>query len=212
MSRCFVFLLSWVGWLGWLRRGGEGTKGGGKERRKRASSAPWFSAKSWGYSAFQYILPELTPKTNRCASRFATTASALRASAAPAVRRGAAEMRRKRCFPHCNAFADRALAPCHTQGSRNARVREQAPQRANALQHCRTLCAASGTLPPPFLDGRKSVVSTARATCEHRRRLRSRIRTGNPRSQGWPDLATCATGASTDATEDGATSISIDNG
>ena len=99
-----------------------------------------------------------------------------------------------------------------TKGSRNARVREQAPQRANALQHCRTLCGASGTLPPPFLDGRKSVVSTARATCEHRRRLRSRMRTGNPRSQGWPNLSTCATGASTDATEDGATSISIDNG
>ena len=36
----------------------------------------------WGYSAFQYILPDQTPKTNRCASRFATTASALRASAA----------------------------------------------------------------------------------------------------------------------------------
>ena len=86
VSRCFVFLLSWVGWLGWLRRGGEGTKGGGKERRKRASSAPWFSAESWGYSAFQYILPDLTPKTNRCASRFATTASALRASAAPSGR------------------------------------------------------------------------------------------------------------------------------
>ena len=76
-----AFLLSWVGWLGWLRRGGEGTKGGGKERRKRASSAPLFSAKSRGYSAFQYILPDLTPKTNRCASRFAATASALRASA-----------------------------------------------------------------------------------------------------------------------------------
>ncbi len=92
MSRCFVFLLSWVGWLGWLRRGGEGTvlgtKGGGKERRKRASSAPWISAKSWGYSAFQYILPDLTPKTNRCASRFATTASALRASAVNPGRRG----------------------------------------------------------------------------------------------------------------------------
>ncbi len=118
------------------------------------------------------------------------------------------------CAPVCIAtspVAHHALRRA-TKGSRNARVREQAAQRANALQHCRRLCAASGTLPPPFLDGRKSVVSTARATCEHRRRLRSRMRTGNPRYQGWPNLSTCATGASTDASEDGATSISIDNG
>ena len=88
-----MFLLSWVGWLGWLRRGGEGTKGGGKDRRKRASLAPLFSAKSWGYSAFQYILPDQAPKTNRCASRFALTASALRASAAEPGRRGVPKLR-----------------------------------------------------------------------------------------------------------------------
>ena len=55
-------------------RGGEG---------ERSRLGPLFAAKSWGYSAFQYILPCQTPETNRCASRFATTASALRASAAP---------------------------------------------------------------------------------------------------------------------------------
>ena len=84
-------------------KGEEGKKKGrgGEARGKGGRARVPFSAKSWGYSAFQYILPDLTPKTNRCASRFATTASALRASAARAVRRGAAEMRRKRCFPHC---------------------------------------------------------------------------------------------------------------
>ena len=55
-------------------RGGEG---------ERSQLGPSFAAKSWGYSAFQYILPCQAPETNRCASRFATTASALRASAAP---------------------------------------------------------------------------------------------------------------------------------
>ena len=55
-------------------RGGEG---------ERSRLGPLFAAKSWGYSAFQYILPCQTPETYRCASRFATTASALRASAAP---------------------------------------------------------------------------------------------------------------------------------
>ncbi len=47
----------------------------------------------WGYSAFQYILPDQTPKTNRCASRFALTASALRASAAEPGRRGVPKLR-----------------------------------------------------------------------------------------------------------------------
>jgi hypothetical protein len=55
-------------------RGGEG---------ERSQLGPSFAATSWGYSAFQYILPCQAPETNRCASRFATTASALRASAAP---------------------------------------------------------------------------------------------------------------------------------
>ncbi len=55
-------------------RGGEG---------ERSRLGPLFAAKSWGYSAFQYILPCQAPETNRCASRFATTASARRASAAP---------------------------------------------------------------------------------------------------------------------------------
>ena len=81
------------------RKGRKGRRRG-EVRGKGGGARVPFSAKSWGYSAFQYILPELTPETNRCASRFATTASALRASAAPAVRPGAAEMRWKRCFPH----------------------------------------------------------------------------------------------------------------
>ena len=36
-------------------------------------------------------------------------------------------------------------------------------RRAIALRHSRRLCAAAGTLPPPLLDGRKSVLSTAHA-------------------------------------------------
>jgi hypothetical protein len=76
------------------RKGRKGRRRGEVRGKGGGARAP-FSAKSCGYSAFQYILPDLTPKTNRCASRFATvtTASALRASAAPAVRPGAAEMR-----------------------------------------------------------------------------------------------------------------------
>jgi hypothetical protein len=85
-----------LGWAGCgVGRSLRGRRGGGKERRKRASSAPLFSAKSWGYSALQYILrlPDLTPKTNRRASRFAMTASALRASAAEPGRRGVPKLR-----------------------------------------------------------------------------------------------------------------------
>jgi hypothetical protein len=83
-----------LGWAGCgVGRSLRGRRGGGKERRKRASSAPLFSAKSRGYSAFQYILPDLTPRTNRCASRFATTASALRASTAEPGRRGGLKLR-----------------------------------------------------------------------------------------------------------------------
>ena len=62
--------------------GGGGGEGEGKKRENEANLGSPFWAKSRGYSAFQYTLPDLTPKTNRCASRFATTASALRASAA----------------------------------------------------------------------------------------------------------------------------------
>ena len=70
------------------KRSGKGEREGGREREREkeegneASLGSPVWAKSRGYSAFQYILPDLTPKTNRCASRFATTASALRASAA----------------------------------------------------------------------------------------------------------------------------------
>jgi hypothetical protein len=52
-----------------------GAKGGGvdegKEGGKGAQAQAPFWARSWGYSAFQYILLGRTPKTNRCASRFA---------------------------------------------------------------------------------------------------------------------------------------------
>ena len=64
------------------REGEEGERDREKEEGNEANLRSPFWAKSRGYSAFQYILPDLTPKTNRCASRFATTASALRASAA----------------------------------------------------------------------------------------------------------------------------------
>ncbi len=80
----------------------------GKGKGGRARVPAPFSAKSWGYSAFQYILPDLTPKTNRCASRFAATASA-----APAVRAGAAQMRRKRCFPLCGTGDGRGCSACN---------------------------------------------------------------------------------------------------
>ncbi len=58
------------------REGGEGGREREKEEGSEANLGSPFRAKSWGYSAFQYILPDLTPKTNRCASRFATTAEA----------------------------------------------------------------------------------------------------------------------------------------
>ena len=68
------------------KRSGKGEREREREREKEegneANLRSPFWANSWGYSAFQYILPDLTPKTNRCASRFAATASALRASAA----------------------------------------------------------------------------------------------------------------------------------
>ena len=51
-------------------------------------------------------------------------------------------------------------------------------RRAIAPRHSRTLCAATVTLPPPFLGGRKAATSTIRGTFERRYRLRSRIRTG----------------------------------
>ena len=72
---------------GLRRNGGVGDEGEREEgeRKKRENEANLrspFWAKSRGYSAFQYILPDLTPKTDRCASRFTATASAFRASAA----------------------------------------------------------------------------------------------------------------------------------
>jgi hypothetical protein len=92
-----------------LRRNGGGSgagrgRGGEREREKEegneADLRSPFWAKSRGYSAFQDILPDLTPKTNRCASRFATTASALRASAA--VRGAKARLfSAALCSPHC---------------------------------------------------------------------------------------------------------------
>jgi len=64
----------------------------GKGEEKTSQLGPSFSAKSRGYSAFQYILPVQAPETNRCASRFAATASALRASAVQRRREGGSEI------------------------------------------------------------------------------------------------------------------------
>ena len=68
------------------REGEEGERDREKEEGNEANLRSPFWANSWGYSAFQYILPDQTPKANRGASRFAATASALRASAAPSGR------------------------------------------------------------------------------------------------------------------------------
>ena len=53
-------------------KGEEGKKKGrgGEARGKGGRARVPFSAKSWGYSAFQYILPDLTPK--RIAARAAS--------------------------------------------------------------------------------------------------------------------------------------------
>ncbi len=74
------------------RRGGRG--GGEQSREKPSSGSGPFSAYSWAYRR--------TPATNRCASRFATTASALRASA---VRRGNARSREKARFLPCEPLS-----------------------------------------------------------------------------------------------------------
>ncbi len=58
-------------------RGGEGD---------RSQLGPSFAAKSWGYSAFQYILPCQAPETSRCASRFAATAEARTSQGARALK------------------------------------------------------------------------------------------------------------------------------
>ena len=74
--------------------------------------------------------------------------------------------------------------------------------RAIALPHSRRLCAAAGLLPPPFLDGRKSIPSTTCATFARHNQLRARIRIGNPLFSGCASLSTPATGAFTDAGRD----------
>jgi hypothetical protein len=54
-------------------------------------------------------------------------------------------------------------------------------RRAVALPHSRRLCAAAGSLPPPLLDGRKSVPST-----DHTNMCGSIFVTGYPRSGERP--------------------------
>ena len=61
----------------------KGTGGESKEEEEEGQPSPLSREDCRGYSAFQYILHSQAPETNRCASRLATTASALRASAAP---------------------------------------------------------------------------------------------------------------------------------
>jgi len=78
-----------------------------------------------------------------------------------------------------------------TQGPANGPRR-----RAIALRHSRRLCAAAGTLPPPLLDGRKSVLSTAHANMHAKHRcgripkVRQTARAAAPSRSGT--LADCA--------------------
>ena len=54
----------------------EGTGGESKEEEEEGQPSPLSREDCRGYSAFQYILHSQAPETNRCASRFATAASA----------------------------------------------------------------------------------------------------------------------------------------
>ena len=74
--------------------------------------------------------------------------------------------------------------------------------RTSAHRHCRRLFTAAGTLPPPFLDGRKSIPSTTRTTIARHNQLRSHIRIGNPLFSGCATLSSPAAGAFTDAGRD----------
>ncbi len=53
-----------------------GDGGGRKENEAELGPRGLYRVKSWGYSAFQYTPPDLAAKANRCAGRFAATASA----------------------------------------------------------------------------------------------------------------------------------------
>ena len=62
-------------------------------------------------------------------------------------------------------FADRALAPSHTKGSRNRRSENCLRHRSSAPRHSRRLCAATGSLPLPFVDGRNLSLQPPTPTC-----------------------------------------------
>jgi hypothetical protein len=83
----------------------------------------------------------------------------------------------------------------HLHHASQRAVRGTQPRSANCLRrhtiarrHSRRLCAAASALPPPFLDGPKSIASTTRATFARRNQLRSHIRNGNPLFSGCGDL------------------------
>ena len=103
-----------------------------------------------------------------------------------------------RVDPPTTCWPTGALAPCHTERSRNPRLKNCLRRHTIVLRHSRRVCAGAGTLPPLFLDGPKSTTTT-HATFACRSQLRSHIRNGTPLFSGWATLSTPATGASTDA-------------
>ena len=85
------------------------------------------------------------------------------------------------------------------QGVEKPRSENCLRHRSSALRHSHRLYAAAGTLPPPFLEGRKSIEATTCTTFARHIQLRSRIRIGNPLFSGCATLSTPTTGAFTDA-------------
>ena len=103
-----------------------------------------------------------------------------------------------RVDPPATCWPTGALAPCHTERSRNPRLKNCLRRHTIVRRHSRRVCAGAATLPPLFLDGPKSTTTT-HATFACRSQLRSHIRNGTPLFSGWATLSTPATGASTDA-------------
>ena len=138
-------------------------------------TSPWLSRHALADHA---LAPCHTQGVEKCESP--RLGSATRAALAHAVPSRTTPVRRSGS-PHLGLILPpRVGRPCTCamphKGSRNSRWANCLRRRAIALRHSCRLCAATGTPPPLFLDGRKSVASTARATCERRSRLRSRIR------------------------------------
>ena len=99
----------------------------------------------------------------RSGKRLPRRAIALRHSRRPCA--GSRKHRRPR-FAMVENRSRRAPTPICVQRPTGPKSRGPAtclPRCAIAPRHSRRLCAAAGTLPPPFIDGRKSVPSTAHA-------------------------------------------------